>query len=146
MVEIAAEAKTLLDGLREEVDLYRRVLTLSTEELGLVRDAELEKATATLSSKQQRLEDIATIESRIKPHKERWPEIRASLASSPLAAFQAVLKDLSDLLEKLIEIERETEETLSRQIGIVRRSAPAAAAEERARKAYGAQKEGKKRN
>ena len=146
MAEISAEAKTLLDGLKEEAGIYRIVLSLSTEELDLVKEAELEKATTALSSKQQKLEQIATIESRIKPHKSHWPEIKATLPSGPLDSFQDVLRELSDLLEKLISVERETEETLSKQIGIVRRSVPAAAAEERARKAYGTQKEGKKRN
>jgi hypothetical protein len=61
-------------------------------------------------------------------------------------SFQAVLRELSVLLERLIAIERETEDTLSKQIAIVRKGIPVAAAEERARRIYGAQKEGKRKD
>lgn len=146
MAEVSGDTKTLLVGLTDEAGLYTKVLSLSTEELQLVKDAELEKATAVLSLKQQKLEQIAEIEARIKPHKERWPQIKAGLPPTSLVPFQEALKELSDLLEKLIAVERETEETLSQQIVTVRKGIPAVAAEERARKAYGAQREGKKKD
>ncbi|MEK7475026.1 MAG: hypothetical protein AAB152_05265 [Candidatus Coatesbacteria bacterium] len=144
--EVTGEAGTLLAGLREEVVIYGSVLAISGEELKLVKDAELEQATQMLTKKQQMLEDIANIESRVKPMKEKWPSIRASLPAPAQGQFADVLRNLSDLLERLISIERETEEILARQIAIVKKGAGAAAAEDRAKKAYGAQKdrEGKK--
>lgn len=144
--EVTGEAGTLLSGLREEVVIYGNILAVSGEELKLVKDAELEQATQMLSAKQRMLEDIASIEGRVKPLKEKWPSIKASLPAPAQAQFADVLKNLSDLLERLIAIERETEEILARQIAIVKKGAGAAAAEERAKKAYGAQKgrEGKK--
>ncbi len=143
MAEVSLDAQTLLTGLKDEASLYSRVISLSTEELKLVKEAELEKATGLLTQKQQQLEQVAAIETRIKPHKERWAEIKAGLPPDSVGPFQTVLKELSDLLEKLIEIERETEDTLSKQIVTVRKI-PAVAAEEQARKAYGAQKEKEK--
>jgi hypothetical protein len=146
MSEVTGEAGTLLTGLREEVVIYGNVLAISGEELKLVKDAELEQATQMLTKKQQMLEDIATIEGRVKPMKAKWPSIRASLPAPAQGQFADVLRNLSDLLERLIAIERETEEILARQIAIVKKGAGAAAAEDRAKKAYGAQKdrEGKK--
>ena len=141
MAETTANSAALLEGLRREVTIYTGVLAVSAEELKLVKDAELEQATAVLSRKQQQLEEIASIEARIKPLKEQWPTIKAGLPPPELSKFQTVLKELSDLLERLIAIERETEEVLSRQIATVRKTPGGAAAEERARKAYGAQKE-----
>jgi hypothetical protein len=142
----AGDAAALLKGLKDEAALYRAVLEVSGEELALVKAAELEKATGSLSRKQQLLEDIAGIETAIRPLKERWPTLKASLDSGAQAEFAGVLKELSTLLERLIEIERETERVLEGQIAAVRRKWPAPAAEERARKAYGAQKgpEGKR--
>lgn len=139
--QLSGEAGTLLAGLREEVVIYGNILAISGEELKLVKDAELEQATQMLSRKQQMLEDITGIESRIKPLKEGWPTLKASLPSGAQAQFSDVLKNLSELLERLIAIERETEEILARQIAIVKKGAGAAAAEDRAKKAYGAQKE-----
>jgi len=139
--EVTGEAGTLLAGLREEVVIYGNVLAISGEELKLVKDAELEQATQMLSRKQQMLEDIANIEGRVKPLKEKWPSIRASLPGPAQGQFADVLKNLSELLERLIAIERETEEILARQIAIVRKGAGAAAAEDRAKKAYGSNKE-----
>jgi len=141
MVEAAADSAPLLEGLRREVAVYQSVLGISGEELRLVKDAELEQATVILSKKQQLLEEIASIEVRIKPLKERWPALKAALKPAELSQFQTVLKDLSDLLERLITIERETEDILSRQIATVRKGPGGAAAEDRARRAYGAQKE-----
>jgi hypothetical protein len=137
--ELTGEAGTLLAGLREEAVIYGNILAVSGEELKLVKDAELEQATQMLSRKQQMLETIAGIESRVKPLKETWPALRAGLPPSAQSQFSDVLKNLSELLERLIAIERETEEILARQIAIVRKGAGAAAAEERAKKAYGAQ-------
>jgi hypothetical protein len=145
MAETMVEAQTLLTGLREEAGLYTTILSLSAEELRLVKEAELEKATGVLSLKQRRLDEIGVIEARIRPMKEKWPEIRVSLPSDSLAQFQGTLKELSDTLERLIALERETEDTLSGQISVVRKGIPIAEAEEKAKKAYGAQKEGKKR-
>lgn len=141
MVETTADSNSLLEGLRREVAIYQSVLAISGEELRLVKDAELEQATVVLSKKQQQLEEIAAVEVRIKPLKERWPAIKAALPPPDLSKFQTVLKDLSELLEQLIAIERETEDVLSRQIATVRKSPGGAAAEERARRAYGVQKE-----
>ncbi len=139
--EVTGEAGTLLAGLREEVVIYGNVLAVSGEELKLVKDAELEQATQMLSKKQQMLEDIAAIETRVRPLKEKWPTIKSALPGPAQSQFADVLKNLSELLERLIAIERETEEILARQIAIVRKGAGAAAAEERATKAYGANKE-----
>ena len=139
--ELTGEAGTLLAGLREEAVIYGNILAVSGEELKLVKDAELEQATQMLSRKQQMLEDIANIEGRVKPLKEKWPSIRASLPGPAQGQFADVLKNLSELLERLIAIERETEEILARQIAIVRKGAGAAAAEDRAKKAYGSNKE-----
>jgi K+/H+ antiporter YhaU regulatory subunit KhtT len=139
MAEVTGEAGTLLAGLREEVVIYGNILAISGEELKLVKDAELEQATQMLSKKQQMLEDITAIESRVKPMKEQWPTIRAKLPGPVQGQFSDVLRNLSELLERLIAIERETEEILARQIAIVKKGAGAAATEDRAKKAYGAQ-------
>ncbi len=141
--EATGESGTLLNGLQEEAAIYRKVLDDSAEELRLVKSAELEKATASLSRKQQHLEEIAAVERRIKPLKDRWPEIKSGLATGAFSAFQSTLKDLSDLLEQLIAIERETEEILSQQIAVVRKGVGAAVTEEQARKAYGAKQPNK---
>jgi len=143
---ITAEAQALLAGLREEADIYTKVLSLSGEELVLVKEAELEKATAVLSLKQRQLDQIGEIEARLKTAKDRWPEIRAGLPPEEARAFQDVLKELSGLLARLIALERETEDILSKQIAIVRKGIPASSPEERARRIYGAQKEGKKKD
>jgi len=145
MAEMAVEARILLTGLREEEGIYTKILSLSAEELKLVKEAELEKATGVLSLKQRHLDEIGAIEGRIRPMKEKWPEIRVKLPSDSLAQFQVTLKELSDMLERLITLERETEDTLASQISVVRRGIPVTEAEEKAKKAYGAQKEGKKK-
>jgi hypothetical protein len=146
MTEMTGEAQALLTGLKEEAGLYTRILSLSAEELQLVKEAELEKATAALSLKQRQLDQIGEIENRLRPAKERWQDIKAGLPPASVQSFQAVLRELSVLLERLIAIERETEDTLSKQIAIVRKGIPVAAAEERARRIYGAQKEGKRKD
>ncbi len=144
MVEARTEMDDLLNGLEEEAGVYRELLAVSREELKLVKDAELEKATEVLSRKQRMLEDIATIEKRIQPAKERWPQVKASLPPDRVSGFQAALKELSDILEKLIAVERETEDVLSRQISIVRKGVRASVTEDQARKAYGAKSPGRK--
>jgi len=144
---VAPEADTLLEGLKEETGLYRKLLSVSSDELRLVKDAELEKATSLISEKQTILDSIAVVEQRIKPSKERWPEIKAALPAGRQSEFQAALKDLSDVLERLIGLERETEDTLSGQIRTIKgagRRMPAGSTEEQARRAYGAQKEAKR--
>jgi hypothetical protein len=133
----AAEGATLLEGLQREAGLYRGLIDVSTEELRLVKAAELEQATVLLSRKQAVLEEIGAIEKSVKPLKERWSAIRATLPAETSARFAAVLKDLSDLLERLIAVERETEEVLSGQISLVKKAKPMPGAEERAKKAYG---------
>lgn len=143
MADVANESATLLAGLQSEAGLYAKVLALSNEELHLVKEAELERATGVLSRKQSHLDEITVIEVRIKPLKQRWPELKAALPSDRQAPFAAVLKDLSDVLERLIAVERETEDVLARQIAMVRKSPMATAAtEERAKRAYGVRKEG----
>ncbi len=133
----AVEAAALLDGLQRESALYRSLIEVSGEELRLVKAAELEQATVLLTRKQGVLEEIAVIEKGVKPLKERWSAIRATLPPDTQAKFSGVLKDLSDLLERLIAIERETEEVLSGQITLVKKARPMPGAEERAKKAYG---------
>jgi hypothetical protein len=133
----AAEGATLLDGLQREAALYRSLIDVSGEELRLVKGAELEQATVLLAKKQQVLEEIGAIEKTVKPLKERWSAIRATLPGETQSKFSSVLKDLSDLLEKLIATERETEEVLSGQIALVKKTRPLPGAEERAKKAYG---------
>ena len=134
---MTAEAATLLDGLTREAGLYRGLVEVSTEELSLVKSHELERATVLLTKKQQALEAIAEVEKTIRPLKEQWPAMKAKLPAGESGPFSAVLKDLSDLLERLIALERETETVLSGQIATVRKAWPAAGAEERAKKAYG---------
>ncbi len=138
---MSANADTLLTGLTAEVALYQSILAVSTEELALVKKAELEQATQVLARKQRLLEDVATIENEIKPLKNEWPQIKATLTPEEKPKFGAALKQLSDLLERLIALERETEDVLSGQIAQVRKSPVTMAAEQRAKKAYGEQKE-----
>lgn len=133
----AVEATALLDGLQREAGLYRGLIEISGEELRLVKAAELEQATVLLAKKQSVLEEIGAIEKSVKPLKERWSAIRSMLPSETQSKFSTVLKDLSDLLERLIAIERETEEVLSGQIAMVKKARPMPGAEERAKKAYG---------
>lgn len=138
---MSANADTLLTGLTAEVALYQSILAVSTEELALVRKAELEQATQVLARKQSLLEDVAAIENEIKPLKNEWPLIKAGLTAEQKPKFGDALKQLSELLERLIALERETEEILSGQIAQVKKSPVTMAAESRAKKAYGEQKE-----
>src|SRR5688572_4106846 len=119
---VSANADTLLTGLTAEVALYQSILAVSTEELALVKKAELEQATQVLARKQRLLEDVAAIENEIKPLKNEWPQIRTTLTPEEKPKFGAALKQLSDLLERLIALERETEDVLSGQIAQVRKS------------------------
>lgn len=145
MADVRAEADELLAGLREQLDAYRKVEAFSSDELSLVREAELEKATAVLARKQEALATIASVEERIKPLKMKWPEMKGLVPAEVRLSFQEVLGGLSGLLERLIALERETEDVLTSQIAVVRKAAPAVSAE-RVRKAYGAKPEGKKKN
>lgn len=138
---MSANAETLLTGLTAEVALYQSILAVSTEELTLVKKAELEQATQVLARKQGLLEDVAAIENEIKPLKNEWPLIKAGLTPEQKPKFSEALKQLSELLERLIALERETEEILSGQIAQVKKSPVTMAAESRAKKAYGEQKE-----
>ena len=138
---MSTNAETLLTGLTAEVALYQSILAVSTEELGLVKQAELEHATQVLARKQSLLEDVAAIENEIKPLKNEWPAIKATLTPEEKPKFAQTLKSLSDLLERLIALERETEDVLGGQIAAVKKSPVTIAAEQRAKKAYGEQKE-----
>jgi len=145
MAEKRSEADSLLAGLREQLEAYRKVEAYSTDELNLVREAELEKATAVLAKKQEALATVATVEARIAPLKAKWPEMKALVPADIRLSFQEVLGGLSALLERLIALERETEEVLTGQIAVVRKAAPAISAEG-VRKAYGVRPEGKKKD
>ncbi len=144
MADANTEAGTLLAGLRGQLDLYGRIREISRQELGLVKDAELEKATTILAKKQELLTEVGTIEERIKPLKAKWPDLKATIPGDVLSSFQAALGGLSSVLEELIAIERETEEVLSGQIAIVRKQAAPAVAEEKVRRAYGVKREDQK--
>ena len=146
MADLKSEAGTLLAGLKEEVALYGRIGAVSTEELRLVKEAELEKATGVLARKQEMLAELGGIEDRIRPLKERWPEIRPVIPPEVQLSFQATLRELSEMLEKLIAVERETEEVLSGQIALVRKRTGPVLSEENVRKAYGVRPEGKRKD
>ena len=143
MVDVRAEADTLLAGLKEELASYRAVEAISSDELRLVKDAELEKATAVLAKKQELLATIGAIEERIMPLKAKWPEMKNLVPADLKMSFQSTLGDLSNILENLIKLERETEEVLSGQIAVVRKAAPPVSPDN-VRKAYGVKPEGKK--
>jgi len=143
MADVRTEADTLLAGLKEELAAYRQVEAISTDELRLVKDAELEKATAVLAKKQELLGTIGAVEERIRPLKLKWPDMKEHVPADLRNSFQSTLGDLSILLERLISLERETEEVLSGQIAVVRKAAPAISPDN-VRKAYGVKPEGKK--
>jgi len=143
MADVRADADTLLAGLREELEAYRKVETISADELRLVKDAELEKATVVLAKKQELLGTIGSVEERIMPLKLMWPEMKGQVSADIKMAFQSILGELSALLERLITLERETEEVLSGQIAVVRKTAPSVSPDN-VRKAYGVKPEGKK--
>ena len=76
MADMRAEADILLKGLGEELEAYRKVEAVSAEELRLVKDAELEKATAVLARKQE-LALLETLENG-KPLAQSVSEIEAA--------------------------------------------------------------------
>jgi hypothetical protein len=143
MADVRADADTLLTGLKEELEAYRAVEAISSDELRLVKEAELEKATAVLAKKQELLGTIAAVEERIRPLKAKWPAMKDQVPAELKMSFQSTLGDLSSLLERLIALERETEEVLSGQIAVVRKAAPSVSPDN-VRKAYGVKPEGKK--
>jgi len=129
--------------LKDELEAYRAVEAISSDELRLVKEAELEKATAVLAKKQELLGTIGAIEERIMPLKAKWPGMRDQVSAELKMSFQSTLGDLSSLLDRLINLERETEEVLSGQIAVVRKAAPSVSPDS-VRKAYGVKPEGKK--
>lgn len=143
MADVRAEADTLLAGLKEELEAYRKVEAISSDELRLVKEAELEKATVILAKKQELLGTIGAVEERIRPLKAGWAVMKDQVSAEIKMTFQSTLGELSSILERLIRIERETEEVLSGQIAVVRKAAPSVSPDS-VRKAYGVKPEGKK--
>ena len=109
MADVRADVDTLLAGLKEELEAYRKVEAISADELRLVKEAELEKATAVLAKKQELLGTIAGIEERIRPLKMKWSEMKDLVPADLKMTFQSTLGELSTILERLISLERETE-------------------------------------
>ena len=143
MADVRADADILLAGLKEELEAYRKVEAISADELRLVKEAELEKATVVLAKKQELLGTIGAVEERIMPLKMMWPEMKSQVTAEIKMSFQTILGELSLLLERLIKLKRETEEVLSGQIAVVRKAAPSVSPDN-VRKAYGVKPEGKK--
>jgi len=108
----AEETSELIKCLTAQQRSYETFSALSQKQLELIGSGETDELLGVLSRKQDILHQIDAIDCRLAPLKEKWPEVRCTLAAGIRAEVEAAIDQVRDVLAEVIDLERQSEQQL----------------------------------
>jgi len=100
-------ASTLRDGLQQQVEIYEVLATLTCRQHEVLIAGDLDEIVQLVAAKEHELERIEAIDQCIAPLKESWKSWRGEVEEGLGVAVDQQLNRLSEVLEQLIELERD---------------------------------------
>lgn len=113
------ELQDLLEYFGREQACYTSLLDLSRQQKQLIEEGDIDQLLTTLGHKQQILGRVAEIETKLRPYKDRWSDLRLTMSTDDRSMIDLALSTVEDLLSELISTEQDCEKLLVGQINVV---------------------------
>ena len=109
------DLKEVLEYFGQEQACYTALLDLSRRQKGVIETGTVDELLRILGQKQQLLAQVSDIENRLRQYKKNWQEIRTRLDQNDRAVLDLALSTVEELLAELIELEKQSEQLLTRR-------------------------------
>ena len=110
----------LIALLKQQRDLYHRLLNESRRQAELIRGDEPERLLGVLSQRQQLLDQLQAIADAIKPYQAEWEQVRATLSLEDRHQVGSLVAQINDLLRSIM-----TQDEQDSQLLVARKSTTA---------------------
>ena len=108
-------ASELIELLEEQRRIYEQLGRLSEKQTELVREADAEALLALLSQRQAHIDQLLATNERLEPIKQRWPELWAELDDYTQNDIRALMNDVQQMLNAIIEQDEADRRSLAAQ-------------------------------
>jgi uncharacterized protein YukE len=94
---------TLLELLQQQRDLYHELYQLSEQQSRLIEAGQTEELLALLSKRQELVERLAELNSRLSPYRDHWRSLAEQLPPDEQQRLRRLLDEVQSLLQAIIE-------------------------------------------
>jgi len=94
---------TLLDLLEQQRDLYARLSELSDQQSELISSGQTDELLNVLSKRQQLVEQLTQINSRLSPYRDHWSEVAERLPAGDRDRLRRLLDEVQQLLQRILD-------------------------------------------
>jgi len=112
----------LIDLLREQRDLYRRLQELSDRQRNLISGDRPELLLNILRDRQMLVESLARVNQQLSPYRQSWQEIYATLPPADRQTASSLLDEINGMLQLILKADQEDQALLSARKQAVARS------------------------
>ena len=112
IVELGNPAEALA-LLTEQRDLCRRLSGFAETQRSLITGDEPERLLTLLADRQQLLDRLSVVGTRLRPLQQNWREVRAGLSSSQAQAADALIAEVNQLLAGILHADETDAQLLS---------------------------------
>ncbi|MEM7261047.1 MAG: hypothetical protein AAF488_03590 [Planctomycetota bacterium] len=141
----APNAKKLLDGLRQQAEIYRALVGLTRNQAKVLEEGDTEAAVQLAAARENEMGRIEVIDAAIGDLKESWPEWRAEVEKELRETVQTEFRALGETIGEILALDREVESTYMAQRNRVSNEIQRLDGTRRVQRAYGTPNSGKSR-
>lgn len=141
----APNAKKLLDGLRQQAEIYRALVSLTRNQAKVLEKGDTEAAVQLAAARENEMGRIEVIDAAIGELKESWPRWRAEVEKELRDTVQGEFRALGETIGEILALDREVESTYMAQRNRVSNEIQRLDGTRRVQRAYGTPNTGKSR-
>jgi len=124
--------------LSEQRDLYVRLGVLTDSQRALITGDEPERLLAVLGERQKLIDRLERLAERMRPHRQRWPQLRSELAPADAEQVDRLLAEVDALLAGILEKDKADTQLLAARKGAVGQAMATLKTGKQAKAAYAA--------
>jgi hypothetical protein len=128
--------KQLAELINEKHDVLLELHRLGRQQSPLIRADDIHNLLLLLSAKQGLLNQLQTVEQRLKPYRQQDPETRQWASPADRQKCADTARDCETLLAEIVRIERQSEEEMQRRRDVAAARLEEAGSAAEARQAY----------
>ncbi|MBI1369502.1 MAG: hypothetical protein GC162_12720 [Planctomycetes bacterium] len=108
-------ALELISLLEQQQRIYEQLTDLSRKQTQLVSTGDAEPLLTVLGQRQQLIDQLTRLNSRVEPYKQDWPALWAQLDRMTQARVQQLISTVQSLLDAIVEQDEKDRAALSAQ-------------------------------
>lgn len=108
----ATGAPAVLELLRQQVDLYRKLSTLSQRQREYVQAGDAENLLGLLAARQKVIDELLTNNSRLAPYRQQWKQVYNALDAAAQTEVNQLVAQVESLLGTILSQDEEDRKKL----------------------------------